>query len=117
MKRVSADGERGSVTAEFVVVVPAIVMVLVLCLLAMQATTRQVRLQDAAADAARSLARGDDASAASALANSRVAGAVLASETRGDLECVTLTAPGGAAGGVLQLVSLTAGSCALGGGR
>lgn len=55
----AAPGERGAVTAEYAVLLPAAVLVLVAVLLAGAAAVQQVRAQDAAASAARILARGD----------------------------------------------------------
>ena len=54
------DDDRGSVTAEFAVVLPAVLLCLALCLGAVQAAAQQVRLVDTAASAARLLGRGDD---------------------------------------------------------
>lgn len=56
---VARGGERGAVTAEYAVLLPAVVVVLVAVLLAGAAAVIQVRSQDAAASAARVLARGD----------------------------------------------------------
>lgn len=103
--------ERGSVTAEFAVALPSVVLVLACCLGGMAVAGQQLRLTDAAALAARALARGDDPGATAA----RLApGAdVTASAEEGGIVCVTLTA---SAQGPLPL-TLTARSCALGGGR
>lgn len=109
--------DRGSVTAEFAAVIPAVLVVLVLCLAGVQAVGQQLRMADAAADGARTIARGDGA----ALAEDRVARSVGAvsfrTEARGDFVCVRLSAPSafGPAGAVGMTVSAT--SCALGGGR
>lgn len=88
---------------------PALVMVLTCCLAGMQVAGVQLRLQDAAAAAARSLARGDPATTASRL----VPGATVAPSVEGDLVCATLTIASDA------LLGLTIGakSCALDGGR
>lgn len=51
--------ERGAVTAEFAFVLPAIVLVLGLCLNALAAVTQQIVLQDDVADAARQAGRGE----------------------------------------------------------
>lgn len=99
--------ERGSVTAEFAVTLPAVVVVLAGCLTGLQVAGSQLRLQDAAALAARSLARGDSPASALAL----VPGGTLTQHADGDLLCATLTAP--AAFGI----TLRAGGCALAGGR
>lgn len=107
-------GDRGSVSAEFAVALPAIVLLLALCIGGLSAASRQVRLQDAAADAARLIARGDDAGRALALVAGAAPGAHGAIEHAGDLVCVAATAPVG-----LPLLDATfrASSCALSGGR
>lgn len=107
--RSPADDERGTATAELAVAVPSVVALLVLCLAGVHAVGLQVRLQDAAASAARAAARGDDLGVAARL----MPGASVAHRTDGDLECVELTAP--AAG--IELLTLRAASCALGWGR
>ena len=102
--------ERGSVTAEFAVALPSVVLVLACCLAGMAVAGQQLRLQDAAALAARTLARGGEPEA---LAARLVPGARVGRSADGDLACVTLTAP---AEGLLPL-TLQARSCALSGGR
>lgn len=62
--RALRGGETGAVTAEYAVLLPVIAFVLVSVLLAGAAAVQQVRGQDAAASAARILARGDDEAAA-----------------------------------------------------
>jgi len=91
------------------------VLVLAFCLAAIQLASQQIRVQDAAALTARSIARDDESSASAA--SRLVPGLVITRWTRGELECVTATAP--AAGGVIALLGLElrASSCALGGGR
>ena len=101
--------ERGSVTAEFAIALPAVMVVLACCLSGLQVAGTQLRLQDAAAAAARSLARGEPASVAALL----MPGATVSRHTDGDLVCATATVR---AAGLLPLV-LRATSCALGGGR
>jgi len=101
--------ERGSVTAEFAAVVPAVLVVLLLCLGGVQVSGQQVRLTDAAAQAARSLARGDGLAEATALARQLVGGAAVSVDQRGDVVCARLSAPGALG------ITVTAGSCALGG--
>jgi len=102
--------ERGSATAEFAVALPSVVLVLACCLAGMAVAGQQLRLQDAAALAARTLARGGEPEA---LAARLAPGARVARSADGDLACVTLTAP---AEGLLPL-TLQARSCALSGGR
>ena len=103
--------DRGSVTAEFAVTLPAVLLVIALGVGALSAGARQVRLQDAAADAARLLARGEDAARASRVLTAAVPGAELGVERPGDLVCVVATAPAGIPG-----LTLSARSCALAGG-
>lgn len=102
-------GDRGSVTAEFAVALPAVVLVLACCISGFSAAGQQLRLTDAAALAARTLARGG---APEALVARLVPGAHVSSGADGDLACVSLTMP---ASGPLPL-TLTARSCALEGG-
>lgn len=101
--------ERGSVTAEFAIVLPAVVVVLLLVIAALQVAGRQVRLQAMAVDAARAYARGDDAAAA------RVAGELpgaSVSKTAGaSVVCAVAQVSGG--GALLSGITLTARSCAL----
>ncbi|WMY78302.1 TadE family type IV pilus minor pilin [Citricoccus sp. I39-566] len=65
--------ERGSVTAEYAVMLPAAALVLVAGLLAGAATLQQVRLEEAAAASVRQLARGETDAEARATAR-RMAG-------------------------------------------
>ncbi|MDJ0376245.1 TadE family type IV pilus minor pilin [Cryobacterium sp. PH31-L1] len=105
---------RGSTTAEFATALPAIVLVLACCLGAVQVIGVQVRVTDAAASAARALARGDSEARAAALVQRAVGGASLAPEHRGEFVCahVVTRAPGIFAG-----LTLDAQSCALAGGQ
>jgi hypothetical protein len=111
----SAEGERGSVTAEVAVALPAIAVVLAACLAAVVLVAQQVRLTDAAADAARALGRGESEAAAVSIAQ-RVAGggAMLASWREEPFVCVALSTSGA---GLLAAITLRAESCAVGGGR
>jgi len=97
--------DRGSVTAEFAAVVPAVLLVLACCLAGLQLAGQQVRLQDAAAATARALARGDPAPA--------IGGAAIATRVDGALLCARLTA---ASIAPLLPLELSAQSCALAGG-
>jgi Flp pilus assembly protein TadG len=105
------------VTAEFAAVLPAVVLVLAVCLASLQVATAQLRLQDASADASRSLGRGDPPGTAAARLARAVPGASLTQSHRGDLVCAEASArsPGGT--GVLFGLTLRAVSCALDGGR
>ncbi|AZZ49442.1 hypothetical protein C5C31_10630 [Rathayibacter rathayi] len=102
--------EQGSATAELALVLPAVIVVLALCLGSVAASAQYIRLVDAAADAARSAARGDDPGVALA----RVVGASVSTGDQDGLVCVDVAArlrP-------LPAVSLPVAvrSCALGGG-
>ncbi len=103
-------GDAGSVVAEFAVALPAIALVLVLAMAALDASGRQVRLQDAAADAARLAGRGEAAERVHGVIAAAVPGAVSEIEQRGDLVCVSASVSA-----TLPL-TLTATSCALAGG-
>lgn len=103
------NSERGSVTAEFALALPAVMLVFACCLAGLQVAGTQLRVQDAAAAAARSLARGDPTAVVSRL----VPGATLSRHDDGDLVCATVAAR---ASGLIPL-ELHATSCALGGGR
>ena len=108
----SQTSERGSATAEFALAVPAVLGVVALLLGGVQVAALQVRAQDAAADAARGLGRGDPLGAVAARLDRQVPGATLASWADGDLMCVRVeVAPAGpvAALGLRAVAS----SCAL----
>lgn len=114
LPRSRSSSERGSVSAEFVLAMPAVALVLLLCLSGMQVAALQIRLQDAAAVAARALARGDGGSAGTVAA--LIPGATISTHSQGDLQCARVSAP---ASGVLAATGmrLAASSCALGSGR
>lgn len=83
-------GDRGSATAEFAIALPAAIVVIAVGALTLAACGHQVRLQDAAADAARLAGRGEGDRATAVVAE---AGGV-ASVSRGDqVVCVTASAP------------------------
>jgi hypothetical protein len=103
-------GDRGSVVAEFAVALPAVVLVLMLGAGALSSGARQVRLQDAAADAARLAARGEAPDRIAGAVLAAVPGATISVTERGELVCVTASADAGFA------LTLTATSCALAGG-
>ncbi|WP_244632062.1 hypothetical protein [Microbacterium sp. Se63.02b] len=81
---------------------------------ALSAAARQVALQDASADAARLLGRGEGAAAAARVVNVAVPAAHVSSSRSGDLVCVTATTE--AMIGSLVRVPQRASSCALDGG-
>jgi len=108
-----SSGDRGSVVAEFAVALPAVALVLLFAGGALAAGARHVRLQDAAADAARLVARGEPVASAEAAVSRAVAGGEASVEHRDDLVCVVASAPAG----LPALPRLSAASCALAGGR
>lgn len=88
--------------------VPAVVLVLAICLSALQVTHRQLRLEDAASVAARILARGE--ASAAAVVGRLAPGASVAVDDRGELVCVTVAQSGGALA-ALGISQLRATSC------
>ena len=114
--RTGASDKRGSVTAEFAAVIPAVVLLLACALACVQLAAQQVLVQDAAADAARSLARGDPPGTVASRVAHSVPGARLSSSTQGDQLCARLTARSRSPMGTLVGLTLSARSCALAGG-
>lgn len=116
--RSTSEGkERGSVTAEFAAVAPALVIAIALCVGAIQAVTLQLRLTDAAADAARRIGRGDAVEATLDRPADALGVPVSARVDRqGAFVCAELSAP--CNDGPFRLVGLaiTVRSCALDGG-
>ncbi|WP_349903354.1 TadE family type IV pilus minor pilin [Parafrigoribacterium humi] len=110
-----APCERGSVTAEFATVIPAVLLVLACCLGGVQLVSQQLRLQDAAAAASRILSRGEGAGTAYARAAQLVRGAHLERTDRGGMVCVRLATSGPA--GIFAAVRVEAASCALAAGQ
>ncbi|KQQ03921.1 MULTISPECIES: TadE family type IV pilus minor pilin [unclassified Rathayibacter] len=103
---------EGSATAEFAVVLPAVVVVLALCLGSVAASAQYVRLVDATADGARAASRGDDA----ARPVHRVDGGATVGTVEDDgLVCVRVEASLHPLPAVAVPVSVR--SCALGGGE
>jgi Flp pilus assembly protein TadG len=89
----SADG--GASAAELAVVLPAVVLVLGLCLGAVQTVGQQVMLTSAAAEAARTLGRGEDAATATARIAGAAGGAAMSVDRSDRTVCVELSAPSG----------------------
>lgn len=106
--------DRGSAAAELAVALPAVVLALLLGAGALGAASRQVALQDAAADAARLLGRGERAGAAHRVVSAAVPGAGMSSRASSDLVCVSAHSVV-AIGGIIR-IPLEASSCALAGG-
>jgi hypothetical protein len=105
--------EAGTVTAEFAAVIPAVILILACCCAAIQLSVQQLRLQDVTASAARSIARGDDASVATAL----FPRALFVVSQRAELLCVSASAPAAVGPGLMAAVTLTAESCSLAAGE
>ena len=89
--RRSGSRQRGMVTAEFAVVLPAVVLVLALSVGALGLALDQIRCVDAARSGARAAARGDSSEAVILVA-SRVApaDALISVETTGDVVRVSV---------------------------
>lgn len=79
-------------TAEFAVAMPAVLLVLATALGGVQLAGLQLRLQDAAADAARGLGRGDPGATVQQRLQTQVPGATLVVTTLDDAVCARLTA-------------------------
>lgn len=97
--------------------VPAVLLVLACCLGGVQVVGQQVRLTDAAAVAARSLARGDGEASTADRVRQLVGPAQMRIEHGGDFVCVRLSVavafvPAASAG-----LSVAGRGCALSGGR
>jgi len=110
-ERATAD-DRGTVTAELAVALPAVLVVLAVCLGGVQVVTRQAALVGAASAAARSVARGDSSNATAETVRQIDPAARYSAATAGDLVCVRMHSharllPGWAG------VPLSARSCAL----
>ena len=102
--------ERGTVTAEFAVVLPAIVLIAAALLGGLTAAGRQLGVIDAAATAARSLARGDGRAVAERLTDRSGGRLAVVIETDG-LLCATVQADVRVFGSTVLPIS--ARSCAL----
>lgn len=103
------QGDAGAITAEFAVVLPAVVLVLAGAVGALQLGAEQLRLQGATAGAARLLARGDQG--ATALVARIDPDARLLVRSSDSLVCADSTAP--ARMGILVGLTLRASACAL----
>ena len=114
LPRRTASRDRGAVTAETAIAIPAVVLVLVASLQGLGAATLLLRAQDAAADAARSLARGDPDGVAAAQIAAAVPGGRLRAEGSGGMVCATVSVRPR----ILSIpIELDARSCALDEGR
>lgn len=107
--------EAGGVTAEFVVALPVAIGVLGLCMAAINVGATQIALNDATADAARVVARGDDPQLVRQRLQSIAPGAEMSVDEQ-ELVCVSVTAPVRVAG-IDTPMQMSANACALGGGK
>jgi Flp pilus assembly protein TadG len=88
-----AAGDRGTVTAEVAVALPALVLVTVVLVWLVSVAAAQIRCADAAREAARALARGDQSASAEALvARTAPDGSSMTSETEKGLVEVSVRA-------------------------
>jgi len=103
------------VTAEFAVVLPGVLLVLALCLSAVNVIGQQIALGSLASSGARMLARGDDPGTVRARVASAAPGTSLAQSSDGAFVCIALerVARFGPVG--LGALVLSARACALGG--
>lgn len=108
--------DAGAAAAEFAVALPAVALVLAVCVGAIGVGAQQVRLQDAAADAARGLGRAESVQAVLARAARAMPGTSLERRHEGALVCARLTASARGPAALTGL-RLVAESCALDGGR
>lgn len=103
------SNERGSVTAEFAIVLPAVLVVLALAVGAIMLSAQRLTLSATAAEVARHEARGDGVSA-SAILGRLGSGVSVQRRGQGPLHCVTLSSV--PAGGLLSVVEISASGCA-----
>lgn len=107
------DDERGTVTAEFAIVLPAVLVVLGLVIGGILIASHRITLISVAGEAARLEARGD-----TELARERLAslgdGVEVARYQRGRLECLKLSSRPG--GGLLASIVVDAEACSVGDG-
>lgn len=106
--------DRGAVTAELAVGLPALVLVLGACLGGLGIATSQLRAHDAAADTARLLGRGESLASVEAVVARTVPGGRLAVSRPDQLICATVTLEQRL---LLVPVSVAGSSCALDAGR
>lgn len=104
------EHQRGAVTAEFVIVLPAVLIVMSLAVGAVMLATHRLTLTSAAAEIARLEARGETASAMSRL-EALGDGVHISRSAEGSLSCVTLQSQ--PLGGALGVVSVASRACAV----
>jgi Flp pilus assembly protein TadG len=109
--------DSGSITMEFVTVLPAVLVIVAALLGGFQLIVQQMRVADAASSAARLLGRGDDAGAGETVAALLGTEAELASRVDGRFVCATVTMPAGTGPFALAALPVASTTCALGGGQ
>lgn len=113
MKGVRGSGkDRGAVTAEFAVALPAVLLLLALLLAGSAAGITQLRLEEAARAGARALARGEDAGAVQGIVR-QLAGASASSSIVAEGEWLSVTVSGRVSGPVGSMVPWTLSARAL----
>ncbi|QNO37109.1 hypothetical protein H4J02_11705 [Protaetiibacter sp. SSC-01] len=116
MRSRSAADDEGAAAAEFAVAFPAVALVLAVCVGAIGVGAQQLRLQDAAADAARGYGRGEAPGAVAGRVARAASGASVSVSRSDGLVCARLEAAARGPAAVAGL-TLVASSCALDGGR
>ena len=109
--------DDGSVTLEFVTVLPAVLVIVAAVLGGFQLIVQQMRVADAASSAARLLGRGDDAGAAEAVSKLLGGQAELSSRVDGRFVCATVAASAGSGSSLIAAIPVASTTCALGGGQ
>ena len=94
LRRIASD-ERGMVTVEAAYAIAAIVVTVLIAVGGVSAMIAQIRCTDAAREAARLAARGDDAAAHEAASRLAPDGAQVEVRTEGDHVVAVVTAPAG----------------------
>lgn len=108
LRRALLKGEGGSVTAEFAILIPMVLVILGIAISSITLSAHRVTLTSAAAEIARLEARGDIESAQTRL--SQLHSTRIDRINDGQLLCVTLTAR--PAAGVLEVLEVRAKGCA-----
>lgn len=109
--RPAETGDRGSVTAEFAVALPAVLLLLAVLLGGIRLGGAHLIAQDAAADAARALGRGDGEAAVRGRLAAVLPGAGLDVQRRDGLVCARVGVPSSGLA-ALAGVRLSGRSCA-----
>jgi Flp pilus assembly protein TadG len=112
LRTASARDDSGSAVAEFAIALPAVLLVLAAVLGGVQLGVLQLRLQDAATDAARALGRGDPESGVASRIAQQAPTARWSSSRSAGFVCAHLTAGVAPPVGLVG-VAASATSCAL----